>query len=82
MLATGLTGGLAQLAMTHAYSLDQAARLSTLGYLTVALSHGFGAVFLDEPPSAHQLAGTTLVIAAGVLLASQALTRRIASDTP
>jgi drug/metabolite transporter (DMT)-like permease len=73
LLAAGLSGGLAQLAMTHAYALDHAARLGTAGYLTVVLSHVLGAVFLDEAPSAHQLAGTTLVTLAGVGIAFEAL---------
>lgn len=73
LLGAGLTGGLAQLAMTHAYALDQAARVGTVGYLTVILSPVLGATILDEAPSAYQLAGMALVTFAGVSLAFEAL---------
>lgn len=73
LLATGLTGGLAQLAMTRAYALDRAARVGTVGYLGVALSHVLGAAWLAETPSPHQLAGALLVTAAGLGLAFEAL---------
>lgn len=73
LLGTGLSGGLAQLAMTRAYALDQAARVGTVGYLGIALSHVLGAIVLGEAPGPHQVAGATLVTAAGVGLALGAL---------
>lgn len=73
LLGTGLAGGLAQLAMTRAYMLDRAARVGTVGYLGVALSHVLGAAWLSETPSPHQLAGAALVTAAGLGLAFEAM---------
>ncbi|MGK4004295.1 DMT family transporter [Sorangium sp. So ce1036] len=73
LVATGLAGGLAQLAMTRAYALDNAARIGAIGYAGVVLSHVLGAAWLGEIPSAHQLLGTALVMAAGLWLAVQAL---------
>lgn len=73
LLGTGLAGGLAQLAMTRAYALDQAARVGTVGYLGIALSHVLGALLLGEAPGPHQVAGAALVTAAGVGLALGAL---------
>lgn len=80
LIATGVAGGLAQLAMTRAYALDRAARIGAIGYVGVVLSHVLGAVWLGEAPSAHQLLGTALVLAAGLWLAAQALrdARRLA----
>jgi drug/metabolite transporter (DMT)-like permease len=84
LAVTGLCGGLGQLLMTRAYSLDRAARVSALGYSGVLFTRGLGAVFFGEVPSAMQLVGTLLVIASGVLLsfggAALALLRRTASE--
>lgn len=73
LLGTGLSGGLAQLAMTRAYALDRAARLGTVGYLGVVLSHLFGAIVLGERPGPSQALGTLLVIVAGLMLGLVAL---------
>lgn len=73
LIGTGLAGGLAQLAMTRAYALDNAARIGALGYVGVALSHVLAAAWLGEVPSTRQVLGAALVTAAGLWLASQAL---------
>ncbi|WP_437683753.1 DMT family transporter [Sorangium sp. So ce131] len=73
LVATGLAGGLAQIAMTRAYALDSAARIGAIGYVGVVLSHVLAAAWLGEIPSAAQLLGTTLVMAAGLWLAAQGL---------
>jgi drug/metabolite transporter (DMT)-like permease len=84
LAATGLCGGLGQLLMTRAYSLDRAARVSALGYSGVLFTRALGVPFFGEVPSAAQLAGSLLVIASGVLLslggAAVALLRRTASE--
>jgi drug/metabolite transporter (DMT)-like permease len=69
LVATGVTGGLAQLAMTRAYALERAARVGTVGYLGVVLSHVLAALVLHEEPSPHQVIGTVLVSAAGIVVA-------------
>lgn len=75
LLATGLAGGLAQLAMTRAYALERAARVSAAGYLGVALTHVLAALILGEAASAHQALGAGLVVSAGLLLTAGALRR-------
>jgi drug/metabolite transporter (DMT)-like permease len=84
LAVTGLCGGLGQLLMTRAYSLDRAARVSALGYSGVLFTRALGLVFFGEVPSAVQLVGTLLVIASGVLLSlgesALALLRRTASE--
>jgi drug/metabolite transporter (DMT)-like permease len=68
MLATGVCAGLAQLAMTRAYSLELAARVSPFGYLAVVASTLLGAALLGETPDPLAIGGMMLVIAAGVIV--------------
>jgi drug/metabolite transporter (DMT)-like permease len=65
----GLSGGVAQLAMTRAYALTEAARLGALGYVGTVLSLLGAFVFLDERPTILQVLGSLLVIGAGTVLA-------------
>jgi len=69
MVGTGLCAGLAQLAMTRAYALEMAARVSPFGYLSVVASSLFGAALLGERPDALALGGMALVIAGGIVVA-------------
>jgi len=71
LLFTGLTGGLAQLAMTRAYALDGAARVAAIGYSGVVFTRLFALPVFGEVPSAGQLAGSALVIGAGLALATR-----------
>lgn len=65
----GLSGGLAQIAMTTAYARGAAARVSGVGYLAVPFSALLGAIALAEIPSRWTLFGMVLVVGGGVLLA-------------
>jgi drug/metabolite transporter (DMT)-like permease len=66
--ATGLCGGVGQLAMTRAYSRDRAARVSALSYSGVVFTRAMGIVFFAELPTGLQALGSALVVAAGVSL--------------
>jgi len=68
LAGTGLCAGLAQIAMTRAYGLDRAARVSALGYSGVVFTRAFGVPAFGEVPNAMQALGSLLVIASGVLL--------------
>jgi drug/metabolite transporter (DMT)-like permease len=68
MLAAGIAGGLAQLAMTRAYALERAARVSGMAYLGVVATAGLGAAFLGEQPTPAALGGMALVIAGGLVV--------------
>ncbi len=72
LLGTGLMGGLAQLAMTRAYALDRAARIAALTYLGILFTHLLAIPVFGEQPGLEQLAGATLVVASGLLLARDA----------
>jgi drug/metabolite transporter (DMT)-like permease len=65
----GLSGGLAQLAMTRAYALTEAARLGAISYLGTVLSLAGSFLILGERPSPLQVLGSLLVIGAGMTLA-------------
>jgi drug/metabolite transporter (DMT)-like permease len=68
MVATGLAGGFAQLALTRAYSLDRAARVGAVAYISVVASALLGAAALHERPSGLAIAGMALVIAGGLVV--------------
>ena len=68
LVTTGVTGGLAQLAMTRAYSLDRAARVSTLTFLGIVFTHLLAIPIFGEHPGWSQAVGAVLVMVAGVLL--------------
>lgn len=63
----GVCAGFGQLAMTRAYALENAARVSGMSYLAVVVSGLLGAVALGERPTATAIAGMSLVIAGGLL---------------
>ena len=69
MLGAGLCAGFAQLAMTRAYSMQHATRVSGVGYLAVPISALLGAALLHEWPAKLALLGMGLVVAGGVLIA-------------
>ena len=72
MVLAGVCAGFAQLAMTRAYTLESAARVSGLSYLSVVASAVLGVVFLGEVPSPTATIGMLLVIAGGVLVTTRA----------
>jgi drug/metabolite transporter (DMT)-like permease len=69
LLLTGVAGGLGQLALTRAYSLDEAARVSSFGYASVVFARLFALPVFDEVPRAAQVLGSLLVVGAGVVTA-------------
>lgn len=76
LLFMGICGGLAQIAMTRAYTLDHAARVSAMTFSSVLFIRLLALPIFGEVPNAMQLAGSLLVIASGVLLGSRSLAER------
>lgn len=68
MLAAGVCAGFAQLAMTRAYSLEIAARVSPFGYVSVAASAALGAIALHEWPDRLAVLGMLLVVSGGLVV--------------
>lgn len=69
LAGTGLAGGLAQMAMTRAYALTEAARLGAASYVGTVLAQLGAVLFLGEVPGTTQVVGGALVVGAGVALA-------------
>jgi drug/metabolite transporter (DMT)-like permease len=69
LLLMGAAGGLGQLAMTRAYSLDQAARVSGFSYAGVVFARLLALASFGEVPRAAQVLGSLLVVGAGVAMA-------------
>ena len=68
LLGAGIGGGGAQIAMTRAYSLHRAAPVTALTGLGIVLTHLLAIPVFGDRPTAWQIAGALLVIAASVLL--------------
>ncbi len=69
LVIAGVSGGLAQLAMTRAYALTQAARLGAISYVGTVIGFIGAIVVLGERPEWSQVAGAALVVGAGMTLA-------------
>jgi drug/metabolite transporter (DMT)-like permease len=77
LLLTGLTGGMAQLAITRAYSRSKATPVALVGYLGIAMTQGLSVLVLGETLGAHQIIGAILVTSSGgLLMVGQMLDRR------
>jgi drug/metabolite transporter (DMT)-like permease len=66
--AAGVCAGFAQLAMTRAYTLERAARVSGMGCLSVVASALLGAVVLRERPPLGAVCGMILVVGGGLVV--------------
>lgn len=67
LVATGVCAAIAQLLMTRAYAVAEASRVSIYGYATPVIAYLLGQLVLREPPGWRGIAGTVLVVAAGLL---------------
>jgi drug/metabolite transporter (DMT)-like permease len=65
----GLLGGLAQLAMTYSYRYAEPSLLASFDYLGMVWAVLFGFFVFGELPEAMVIAGSVVVIAAGLLIA-------------
>lgn len=69
LATTGVAATVGQLAMTRAYALDVAARVGGMNYLNIVASLGLAAALFGESPDRLALAGITVIVASGALLA-------------
>ncbi|MFC5739304.1 DMT family transporter [Sinirhodobacter huangdaonensis] len=68
LIGAGLLGGVAQILMTSAYRFADASVIAPFDYASMLFALGIGYAVFAEIPSASTLAGSALVIAAGVLI--------------
>ena len=68
MVAAGVFAGFGQIALTRAYSLGRAARVSGISYLSVVASALLGAALLHEEPTLGAAVGMALVVCGGVVV--------------
>jgi len=68
LLGAGLTGGGAQIAMTRAYALAPAAPVTAVSGLSIVFTYLLTIPVFGDQPTAWQIAGSFLVIAASLLL--------------
>jgi drug/metabolite transporter (DMT)-like permease len=66
LLAIGLLATVGQWLMTRAYATGATLGIAALQYLGIAYSFGFGVWLFDDPVTPVALAGTVLIVAAGV----------------
>ena len=80
LLLTGLSGGLAQVAMTRAYSLDRAARISALNYLGIIFTNIFAIPVFGSIPGFWQIVGSGLVILSGLFITLSAQREKLSLE--
>lgn len=68
MVVAGICAGFGQIAMTRAFSLERAARVSGVSYLSVIASALLGAAVLHERPTLGALLGMALVVSGGLVV--------------
>jgi drug/metabolite transporter (DMT)-like permease len=68
LLGSAAAGGLGQIAMSRAYGLGRAARLSAVSYSGVVITYLLEVLWFRRPPLPHQWIGALLVIVAGVVV--------------
>ncbi|RBP91737.1 EamA domain-containing membrane protein RarD [Rhodobacter sp. 140A] len=68
LIGAGLLGGVAQILMTSAYRFADASVIAPFDYASMLFALGIGYAVFAEIPSASTLAGSALVIVAGVLI--------------
>jgi len=78
LIAMGLVGGFAVLALITAYRLAQPASLSPFEYFGIPFAFVLGWIFFDEAPFARLVPGVFLIVAGGLLIAWRERIRKLA----
>lgn len=81
LIAIGLFATLGQLCLTNGLALAPAARMGSFGYFAVVFGAAYGWLLWDEALMWWTVAGTVLIIAAGILAASRPARSRPSTDS-
>ena len=68
LIGAGLVGGLGQIFGTNAYRFGDASIVAPFDYASILFALAIGYVFFSEIPTPQMIAGSAIVIAAGVLI--------------
>ena len=68
LVATGLTGGIAQLLVTQSYVYADTSTVAPFEYTSILFGIALGFTLFGELPTSTMLAGSAVVIAAGLLI--------------
>lgn len=68
LIAAGLIGGVAQILLTSAYRWAEASMLAPFDYASILFATAIGYFVFNEVPTGPMLIGSSIVIAAGVLI--------------
>jgi drug/metabolite transporter (DMT)-like permease len=68
LVAIGLFGGFAQMAMTEAFRIAPVALIAPFNYASLVFAMAFGYAFWGEVPDAFLLAGAAIVVASGLYI--------------
>lgn len=71
LLASAAAGGVGQIAMSRAYGLGRAARLSAVSYAGVVITYALEVLWFGHAPSPNQWLGALLVCIAGVVVSAR-----------
>ncbi|MGL4687493.1 MAG: DMT family transporter, partial [Fusobacteriaceae bacterium] len=67
LLFVGITSGLGQLFLTHAYTIAMANKVSIFQYLNIVFAGLFGVVFWSEIPDYYSLLGASFIVVSGMI---------------
>ncbi|OLP54900.1 hypothetical protein BJF92_13940 [Rhizobium rhizosphaerae] len=68
LMAAGICGGIAQLLLTESYRFADMSTIAPFEYTSIVLGLGFGYALFGDVPTPTMLAGTALVISAGIVI--------------
>ena len=79
LLAMGMVGGFAVLALIAAYRLTKPANLSPYEYFGIPFAFILGWIFFDEAPFDKLIPGVFLIVAGGLLIAWRERRKKVSS---
>ena len=76
LVAIGLVGGFAQMAMTHAFRLAPVAVIGPFDYTALVFATGFGYAIWGQVPDRFVWLGAAIIVASGIYILHRETVRR------